>query len=225
MKAFTLMEVLVSIMLTAIIVVAATGIWISSARGWTFAQQHQQVTGRDDLVAGRVRELFERTMLEKSSRDFFGWECQNNFGGRFPTDEIKFTTRWPMELERGRTLLVPVRGSLGSEGGKLSWSFEPFSADSRNQGEAETIVFSHELQSLNFRYWWKEAGRWIDDWRELKSWPSAIEVEMSFADNRNPPRERKFVVALPEPIEPSSLDETPEEAPTEAAPVTEEEAS
>ena len=211
MIAFTLVEVLVAITLTAIIVIAATGVWISCTRGWSFAREHQRVAGRDDLVTGRVRELFERSMLEKSSRDLFEWKCENNFDGRFPADQILFTTQWPMELERGHTLLVPVRGSLGTQsapggGRRLTWSFAPFSVDPRNADEAETIVFSPEIRSFNLRYWWKDAGRWVDDWREEKKWPQAVEVELIFADSRNPPRARKFVVTLPPPVEPAALE-------------------
>ena len=208
---FTLIEVLVAITLTAILVIAATGIWIGCTRGWSFAREHQRVTGHDDLVTGRVRELFERAMLEKSSRDLFEWKCENNFDGQFPADRISFTTQWPMELERGRTLLVPVRGSLGIQaapagGKKLTWSFAPFSIDPRNADEAETIVLSPEIRSFNLRYWWKDAGRWVEDWREEKKWPQAVEVELTFADSKNAPREHKFVITLPPPAEPVSTE-------------------
>jgi prepilin-type N-terminal cleavage/methylation domain-containing protein len=211
MNGFTLIEILVSITLTAIIIVSATGIWISCTRGWTFARQHERTTGHDDMVTSRVKELFERAMLEKSSRDLFEWKCDNQFDGSFPADRISFTTRWPVELEQGRTMLVPVRGSLGMEsvsagrntGKRLTWSFGPFSGESREGSEPESVVFSSEIQSLNIRYWWKDAGRWLDDWREEKQWPNAIEVELTFADSSNPPRQEKFVVALPEPADPA----------------------
>jgi hypothetical protein len=221
-ESFTLIEVLVSITLTAIIVVAVTGVWISCTRGWSFAQQHERASGHDDMVTRRVRELFERAMIEKSSRDLFEWRCDNNFDGRFSADKISFTTRWPMELERGRTLLVPIRGTLAVQtvsagrdaGKKLTWSFEPFSADPDNKEEKESIVFSTQIQSLNIRYWWKEASRWVDDWREEKRWPEAVEVDLMFVDPGSPPREQKFVVALPAPIDPAIANqETPAPAP------------
>lgn len=214
-QSFTLVEVLVSITLTAIIVIAATGIWISCTRGWSFAQDHQRLTEHDDMVTSRVRELFERAMVEKSSRDLFEWKCENNFDGQYPSDRISFTTLWPFESERGHTLLVPVRGSLGTQNGgrdsagkKLTWSFTPFSADPKNTDEAENIVLSSEIQAINIRYWWKDAGRWEDDWREEKKWPEAVEVSLTFADSSNPPRERKFVVAMPSPNDPAAMNQS-----------------
>lgn len=221
---FTLIEILVSITLTAIIIVSATGIWISCTRGWTFARQHERTTGHDDMVTSRVKELFERVMLEKSSRDLFEWKCDNHFDGPLPADRISFTTRWPVELEQGRTMLVPVRGSLGMEsvsagrntGKRLTWSFGPFSGEPREGSEPESVVFSSEIQSVNIRYWWKDAGRWLDDWREEKQWPEAVEVELTFADSVNLPRQEKFIVALPEPTDPAM--DTPEQPAPETPP-------
>src|SRR5258708_344267 len=105
---FTLIEVMMAVALTVIIVVAAAGLWISCTRGWKFAQETQQTVEEDELVTGRIRQLFERSMIESSSRDLYQWKCDHNFDGRLPSDKIQFTTQWPEEDADGKTILVPI---------------------------------------------------------------------------------------------------------------------
>lgn len=239
-NAFTLVEVMVSVILTAILIVTATGIWISCTRGWQFSESQQRQVEKDDLVAQRVRELFERAIIETSSQDHYEWKGENNFDGVAPAGQIQLTTQWPMEFNDGHTLLVPIRGELamqtsfrGGRGGmpvkELVWKYAPFTSDFKDKDSLEKIVFSTEMQSFKIRYWWKESERWVDAWRENKDWPGAVEVELNFLNPNEKDavsRQRKFIVKLeepqtltppvsPQPAAPQTTPSTPEEPPKE----------
>ena len=225
LHAFSLLEVMVAVTLSAIIMIAAAGLWISCTRGWSFADQREKTLEEDGLVAQRIRELFQRALIESSSRDVYEWKCENNFDGRFSSDKIRFTTQWPVELEEGKTILVPVRGELGIRtefrgGGKpnavksLTWRFAPFTSNFKERDDTETLVLSKQIESLNLRYWWAQAAQWVDDWREEKAWPEAVEVELKFAGNEGAgPRAMKFRIAIAPPQAIENANQNPEDNP------------
>jgi prepilin-type N-terminal cleavage/methylation domain-containing protein len=225
---FTLIEVMVGVLLMSIIIVAATGIWISCTRGWSFAERHQKETSQDDVAVRRVRELFERVLVEENSRKLYEWRCENQNDGSASADRIEFTTQWPFETGGGRTILAPVRGQLRLDSApgnraarRLVWKFAPFSSEFNPAGDGQTIVFGGDLDGFNIRYWWRDANRWVDDWREEGKWPEAVEVELTFLNPRDASkRQQRFIVAIerPAPARPGSLEEAQPPGEGEPAP-------
>ncbi|MBV9463200.1 MAG: hypothetical protein JO317_03130 [Verrucomicrobiae bacterium] len=208
---FTLFEVVVGIFLSALIMISAAGLWISSVRAWRTSETRQAQDEDEMIVERRLQEIFSRALLEPSNPDYFSWKTRHGSDGRFASDDVELCTEWPTPVAEGRLLPVPVRGKLWLEttaahagepaGKKLMWSYSPFTADEATGTDADRIVLSTEVEGLGLKYWSKGSTFWSDEWRQEKKWPEAVEVEVDFrASPGRPARILKFSVALPPPL-------------------------
>lgn len=211
-RGMTLIEVLVSVMISTILVTAAYGIYVAAANGWSTSRRrmdmHQRARVSLDLIgrclrAAAVSEdtafLFEGENVEAEMEDGVALG-----DGVLPAqDVIAFRTNAPLYLPGEREAPDQTRLEFFLEAPLAAEEDAPLSLAMKidanlEEDTAETgwlMEICEGIEELNFRYF--DGTEWVDDWSSSLGVPRVVEVTLVVADMEGHEDSRAFARLCP----------------------------
>lgn len=194
-KGFTIIELLVSVFITALIVAALSMIFDMGLRAYRQGKDLLEITSKGQLILGQMTRELRGAMVQVNAIPFIG----NDNG----TNSVYFMAPVDNSSTSGVDLcelgynLVMVGTSL-----VLRRHFLTADADAANYqypynlpvvyGESET-EFADNVTSFNLRYFDGSNSTWRDTWDSLIALPQMVKVTVTIQGNYgSPPQSKTF---------------------------------
>jgi general secretion pathway protein J len=181
-RGFTLIEVMLSILLLAVLLAAAFGGIRSAVKGMHIGENLMDRTNRL-----RVAQEFIRHQLSRSLPLPFGQErgtgANMMFEGKH--DLMRFVAPMPGYLSNGGAYVQTLELSNTRNGKQLlfnHWMLNGFDKDKLNKGDSEPVILMDQVDSGKFEYRkLDDQGKledWSDKWDDPSITPVMIRIEL-----------------------------------------------
>lgn len=181
-RGFTLIEVMLSIVLLAVLLAAAFGGIRSAVKGMHIGENLMDRTNRLRVAQEFVRHQLSRTLPLPFGQEH-GTGTNMMFEGK--RDLMRFVAPMPGYLSNGGAYVQTLELSNTRNGKQLlfnHWMLNGFDKDKLNKGDSEPVVLMDQVDSGKFEYRklddQGELEDWSDDWEDPSITPVMIRIEL-----------------------------------------------
>ena len=164
LRGFTLIEVMLSIVLLAVLLAAAFGGIRSAVKGMHIGENLMDRTNRLRVAQEFIRHQLSRTLPLPFGQEH-GTGTNMMFEGK--RDLMRFVAPMPGYLSNGGAYVQTLELSNTRNGKQLlfnHWMLNGFDKDKLNKGDSEPVILMDQVDSGKFEY------RKLDDQGELEDW-------------------------------------------------------
>ncbi|MDD2708244.1 MAG: prepilin-type N-terminal cleavage/methylation domain-containing protein [Verrucomicrobiae bacterium] len=170
---FTLLEVVVSVSVFCLLMLAVASVWTVSWRATERIARRDATGGNPQVVLDRLEEAVEAAVFHRQPKSLYAWQGKN---GRNEADEISFVTTlapdaaaasaWDGAPERLEVKWRAVKSGMG----ELVMSAGPFTLEEWDR----EVVLLENVAAFRVRYWNKARQDWVDRWEDEDKAPAAV---------------------------------------------------
>ncbi|MEO7935012.1 MAG: prepilin-type N-terminal cleavage/methylation domain-containing protein [Dokdonella sp.] len=182
LRGFTLIEVMLSIVLLAVLLAAAFGGIRSAVKGMHIGENLMDRTNRLRVAQEFIRHQLSRTLPLPFGQEH-GTGTNMMFEGK--RDLMRFVAPMPGYLSNGGAYVQTLELSNTRNGKQLlfnHWMLNGFDKDKLNKGDSEPVILMDQVDSGKFEYRklddQGELEDWSDDWEDPSITPVMIRIEL-----------------------------------------------
>ena len=182
LRGFTLIEVMLSIVLLAVLLAAAFGGIRSAVKGMHIGENLMDRTNRLRVAQEFIRHQLSRTLPLPFGQEH-GTGTNMMFEGK--RDLMRFVAPMPGYLSNGGAYVQTLELSNTRNGKQLlfnHWMLNGFDKDKLNKGDSEPVILMDQVESGKFEYRklddQGELEDWSDDWEDPSITPVMIRIEL-----------------------------------------------
>jgi len=181
---FTLIEVLISLSITAVIVSLLYGTFRTTIQSAQDIDKQAEAYRISRVVfyqlAKDIRMIYQKTAKQQIESDPpFGAlsfkakdDVQLEEGDIYPADTLYFTTLSFQPVSKG----IPLSGQAEVS---YSLSKQVLTRNARFREKGITNDLAESVLGLNFRFFDEKKKEWVDEWEPQEALPQAIEIELT----------------------------------------------
>ena len=184
---FTLLEVVISVAILAVILTIVYNTFNSSMKAFTAMENEGDAYAQARIVLNRMREEIESIYFSPSEKSNTGLLGEDRDEYDLPADSLHFTSlshiRWAKDSRESELCEIGYYLEKDEETGFL-FRREDWNVDGTLEEGGRPLELAEGVDGLNFRYY--DGKEWVDEWdsRIKKGVPKAIEVELIMRDPR-----------------------------------------
>ncbi len=203
-RAFTLVEIMISITILALILAAIFSSWTAILRSTKVGLDAAASVQRIRIAIRVIEDSLSSATSFVVNQGYYGFEAQN---GDDP--ELSFVARLSKTFPRsGRFGDYDVRrvtfsvesGRDGSQNLVLRQTPVLFNLDDDPDERDHPLLLAKNVKEFSFQFWDDRTRDWIDEWKQTNQLPKLIMVNLKLADHkdsRKPTEEITRIINIP----------------------------
>jgi len=202
-RGFTLIEIMLSIAIFALVVYAVYASWMTVVRGKIAGEAAALEVQRSRIAAQTIQEALWGTESFVADYQYYSFDAENN------NDEasLSFISRLPPSFPRsgkfGRFTTRRVTFSVepGPNGNKrLLLRQNLMLMDMDEDEKAHPVVLANDVKEFKLQFWAQRGTDWQDEWTQTNQLPQQVQITMQLGsrDPQRPPlAEATYTVNIP----------------------------
>jgi len=184
---FTLLEVVISVGILAVILTIVYNTFNSSMKAFTAMENQGDAYAQARIVLNRMEEEIASIYFSTSEKSNTGLLGEDRDEYDLPADSLHFTSlshiRWVKDSKESELCEIGYYLEKDEETGFL-FRREDWNVDGTIEEGGRPLELAEGVDGLNFRYY--DGEEWVDEWdsRIKKGLPKAIEVVLIMRDPR-----------------------------------------
>lgn len=211
MKAFTLLEAMVSIAIFVLLMSAVASLWIVCYKATERVARGGYSDELPNLVVKRLKEAVESSIFHKQPKGLYAWRGRDDFGAGEEGDSISFVTSLPPDVAESsaesapleRIMIIVRRSSNGVS--QLVLLAAPFTMNEEDW-QRETVLLE-DISAFRVRYWDGNNKNWREGWTEEEYAPTSVQIGILMKGDQPGSSEWKYhcTVSIDESLDPETL--------------------